>query len=33
MPGPMVVAVTQLRIYWPFAVAGFARKMAVMRAV
>ena len=31
-PGPMVEAVTQERMYWPFAAAGFALMMAVMRA-
>jgi hypothetical protein len=30
MPGPMVEATTQLRIYWPFAEAGFALTMAPM---
>ena len=32
MPGPMVVAVTQLRMYWPLAAAGFAFTMAPIRA-
>ena len=33
MPGPMVDAVTQERIYWPLAAAGLARRRAVMRAL
>ena len=32
-PGPMVEAVTQLFIYWPFAAAGLALMMAPMRAL
>ena len=32
MPGPMVEAVTQDLMYWPFAAAGFALMMAPMRA-
>ena len=32
-PGPMVDAVTQVRMYWPLAVAGLALMMAPMRAV
>ena len=32
-PGPMVEAATQLRIYWPLAVAGFAFTMAPIRAL
>ena len=31
-PGPMVEAVTQERMYWPFAAAGLALMMAPMRA-
>ena len=31
-PGPMVEAVTQLRIYWPLAAAGLALMIAPMRA-
>ena len=31
-PGPIVEAVTQLLMYWPFAAAGFALIIAVMRA-
>ena len=30
-PGPMVLAVTQERIYWPLAAAGFALMTAPMR--
>ena len=32
-PGPIVEAATQLRIYWPFAAAGFAFTMAFIRTV
>ena len=32
-PGPMVDAATQLRIYWPLAVAGLALTMAPIRAL
>ena len=32
-PGPMVLAATQLRIYWPLAAAGFALMTALMRAL
>ena len=32
-PGPMVEAVTQERMYWPFALAGLALMIAPMRAV
>jgi len=32
-PGPMVLAATQERIYWPLAAAGLALMMAPMRAV
>ena len=31
-PGPMVEAVTQERMYWPFAEAGFALMMEIGRA-
>ena len=31
-PGPMVEAVTQERMYWPFAAAGLALMMAPSRA-
>ena len=31
-PGPMVEAVTQERMYWPFAAAGLALMMAVSSA-
>ena len=31
-PGPMVEAVTQERMYWPFAAAGLALMMAPMSA-
>ena len=32
-PGPIVEAVTQLRIYWPLAAAGFALIIAPMRVL
>ena len=32
MPGPMVEAVTQLRMYWPLAAAGLAFTMAPISA-
>ena len=31
-PGPIVEAVTQLRMYWPFAAAGLALMMAPISA-
>ena len=31
-PGPIVDAVTQVRMYWPFAAAGFALMMAPISA-
>ena len=32
-PGPMVLAVTQERIYWPLAAAGLALMMAAIRVL
>ena len=32
-PGPIVLAVTQLLMYWPLAAAGLARMMALMRVL